>query len=106
MVVWLHGVDSRSVVSLAASQFKDYVPRRDDRSTVARHPRMDESTNQRLERLERECHRLTRQGRRWKLAGCLGLIGAIVLAIGGASQDKPAKSVEAEHFVLRDTDGK
>jgi hypothetical protein len=67
---------------------------------------MDEMTNQRLERLERECHRLTHQARHWKLAGCVALIGAGVLAICGASQDKPVKSVEAEHFVLRDNGGK
>jgi hypothetical protein len=67
---------------------------------------MDDITNQRLDRLERECHRLTRQGRHRKLAGCLALIGAGILAIGGANQDKPAKSIESEHFVLRDNGGK
>jgi hypothetical protein len=67
---------------------------------------MDEMTNQRLDRLERECHRLTRQARHWKLVGCMALIGVGVLAICGANQDKPAKSVEAEHFVLRDNAGK
>jgi hypothetical protein len=67
---------------------------------------MDEMTYQRLERLERDWHRLTRQTRHWKFAGCLALIGASVLAICGANQDKPAKLVEAEHFVLRDNGGK
>jgi hypothetical protein len=67
---------------------------------------MDEMTNQRLERLEREYHRLARQSRHWRLAGCLALIGAGVLAICGANQEKAAKSVEAEHFVLRDNGGK
>ena len=67
---------------------------------------MNEMTNERLERLERECHRLSRQGRHWKLARCLALVGAGVLAICGANQEKPANSVEAEHFVVRDSGGK
>jgi hypothetical protein len=67
---------------------------------------MDEMTNQRLDGLDRECHRLARQARYWKFAGCLALIGAGVLAICGANQERAAQSLEAEHFVLRDHGGK
>jgi hypothetical protein len=61
---------------------------------------------ERLERLERECHRLRRQALPWKLAGSLALVGVVVLIIGGSSQKKIPKTIEADQYVLRDEAGK
>lgn len=57
---------------------------------------------QRLEHLERE-------GRRWKLAAFLLMLGCLVLLLAGFDSPQPflvkARSVEAQNFVLRDADG-
>lgn len=68
---------------------------------------MDNTTAERLERLERRCAQLVRQNRRSKLLGGAALLGLVVMVVAGADpKDKPAKVVEAERFVLRDPGGK
>src|SRR5262249_5563507 len=76
------------------------------RPSCHRESTMDELINQRIERLERECQRQGPEARDWKLAGGLAILVAWVFALGAANQERPAKSVESEQFVLRDRAGK
>jgi hypothetical protein len=63
--------------------------------------------DERVERLERECRRLSRQVRLLALGGGLALVGAAVVLGGGGGGRAVAggKVVEAERFVLRDERG-
>jgi hypothetical protein len=64
---------------------------------------MDSST---LDRLTQRLDRLERENRRWRLAGCLSVLGLVAVALmGQAIRGKVAKVVEAERFVLRDSSG-
>jgi hypothetical protein len=57
---------------------------------------------ERVERLERECGRLTRANRRWKRLSSAVFAGALAFLSIGADQ---TKVVEAEQFVLKAPDG-
>jgi hypothetical protein len=64
---------------------------------------MDSTT---LDRLTQRLDRLERENRRWRLAGCLSVLGLVAVALmGQAMPGKAAKVVEAEEFVLRDAGG-
>ncbi len=60
-----------------------------------------------MDNLLRRLDRLERQNRRFKLAGSLMLIGfAALVLMGQAKPSNVAKVIEAEKFILRNTDGK
>jgi len=64
------------------------------------------TTDERLELLERQCHRLERANRCFKLAGGLAVITVVILMGMGANAIDSVKVVEAERFVVRDKNGK
>ncbi|HXP48238.1 MAG TPA: hypothetical protein VN810_13265 [Terriglobales bacterium] len=61
--------------------------------------------NELIQRVER----LERGNRRWKLAALVLLLSCLVLLLAGFDYPQPflvkARSVEAQNFVLRDSDG-
>ncbi len=61
--------------------------------------------NELIQRMER----LERGNRRWKLAALVLLLSCLVLLLAGFDYPQPflvkARSVEAQNFVLRDSDG-
>ncbi len=60
-----------------------------------------------MDNLLKRLDRLERQNRRLKLAGSLMLIGfAVLVMMGQAKPSNVAKVIEAEKFILRNTDGK
>ena len=60
----------------------------------------------RIENLEQAIHGLIRRERRWKQFACLVGICVVVFTLGGAQKTTVQKTVEAEAFILRDSDGK
>jgi len=66
-----------------------------------------DSLAQRLAILEQAHRRLVAANRRMKLVGTTLVIGfAAIAAMGQAIASRPAKSVEAESFIIRDASGK
>lgn len=69
-----------------------------------------EAMVRRVEALEGANRRMDRECRRWRWAGGSAVLGALLLIACGANMAEEAeglegKTVEAEHFVLRDADG-
>lgn len=62
--------------------------------------------SERIAGLEQEQRRLLSECRRWRRVGTGMLAGLLVVALAGAKAVSDLQTVEAGHFVLRDTDGR